>query len=122
MPAPLAQPIRCTRLPPILKDAAAVFGRVSVVQIARENSAKERAEGRRLRVMLGSARKIFSTGSGTPITPVEQTKTSSGRQFKRAAVSATVLRETVWPASPVAQLALPELTMSARMRPRDAFR
>src|SRR5437867_3995511 len=35
------------RFPAILKEAAAVFGRVSVVQIASEVSAKERAEGRR---------------------------------------------------------------------------
>src|SRR5438876_553886 len=53
------------RFPAILKEAAAVFGRVSVVQIASEVSAKERAEGRRNRATTGSARRIFSSGSRT---------------------------------------------------------
>jgi hypothetical protein len=46
------------------------------VQIASDNSAKERADERRLRASEGNARTIFSTGSCTPITPVEHTKTS----------------------------------------------
>ena len=49
-----------------MNEAAAVFGRVSVVQIASDNSANERAEGRRWRAMTGRARRIFSSGSGTP--------------------------------------------------------
>src|SRR5277367_2674514 len=120
MPAPLAQPTRCTRLPAILKEAPAVFGRVSVVQMASESSAKERAEGRRLRVSFGSERKIFSTASGTPITPVEQTIISLGVQPSRLAVSATVFCAAAWPGAPVAQLALPAFTIAARMRPFDA--
>src|SRR4029077_7824984 len=76
IPAPLAQPTKWIRFPAILKEAAAVFGRVSVVQIARDNCANERMDGRRLRARDDSARRIFSTGNCTPITPVEQTKTS----------------------------------------------
>src|SRR6267378_450513 len=120
MPAPFAQPAMCTRLPAILNEAAAVFGRVSVVQMARETSAKERAEKRRCRASSGTARKILSSASGTPMTPVEQTKTSSGLQPRRFAVSATVRTAAACPAAPVAQLALPAFTTTARMRPFDA--
>src|SRR5712671_5901710 len=122
MPAPLAQPAMCTRLPAILNEAAAVFGLVSVVQMARETSAKERAEKRRCRASSGTARKILSSASGTPMTPVEQTKTSSGLQARRLAVSATVRCAAACPAAPVAQLALPAFTTTARMRPFDARR
>src|SRR5208283_698555 len=108
------------RLPAMLKDAVAVFGRVSVVQMARENSAKDRAEGRRLRVMPERARRIFSSGKGTPMTPVEQTRTSWGWQTRRRAVSSTVFSEAARPAGPVAQLALPALTITARTRPFEA--
>src|SRR5271168_3097655 len=108
------------RLPAILQDAPAVLGRVSVVQMASESSAKERADGRRLCVSFGTARRIFSTGSGTPITPVEQTIISLGVQPRRLAVSATVFVAAAWPAAPVAQFALPALTMAARMRPFEA--
>src|SRR5947199_1629035 len=108
------------RLPAILKEAAAVLGRVSVVQIASETSAKERAEERRWRARSGTARKILSRASGTPMTPVEQTKTSSGLQPRRLAVSATVRRAAACPAAPVAQLALPAFTTMARIRPLEA--
>src|SRR5437773_2059136 len=102
-----------------MNEAAAVFGRVSVVQIASDNSANERAEGRRWRAMTGSARRIFSSGSGTPITPVEQTNNSCDAQPSRFAASATVRTAAAWPASPVAQLAFPAFTTTARMRPFD---
>src|SRR6267143_1815908 len=120
MPAPFAQPTMWMRLPPILKEAAAVFGRVSVVQMARETSANERAEERRCRASSGTARKILSSASGTPMTPVEQTKTSSDLQPRRFAVSATVRTAAAYPAAPVAQLALPAFTTTARMRPLKA--
>ena len=122
MPAPLAHPTRWIRLPAILKDAEAVFGRVSVVQIASESSAKERADGRRLREREGSARRIFSTGSWTPMTPVEQTNNSCGERFMRRAASSLVRSATVSPSVPVAQLALPAFTTTARMRPLDSRR
>src|SRR5580692_11407462 len=107
-------------LPAILNEAPAVFGRVSVVQMASDSSAKERAEGRRFRVSFGNERRIFSTASGTPITPVEQTMISLGVQPSRLAVSTTVLTAAAWPAVPVAQFALPAFTITARMRPFEA--
>ena len=122
MPAPLAQPTRCTRLPAILKDAAAVFGRVSVVQMASESSANERADGRCCARKSGRRRRILSTASGTPMTPVEQTNNSCGLQFRRLAASATVRCAASRPSSPVAQFALPALMTTPRMRPFDARR
>src|ERR1700730_13912192 len=122
MPAPFAQPTKWILFPDILKEDAAVFGRVSVVQIASDSSAKERAEGRRCREITGSARNIFSRGSGTPMTPVEQIKSSSGWQPRRFAASAIVRWAAAWPAVPVAQLALPAFTTTPRMRPLDLRR
>src|SRR5216683_2480933 len=122
MPAPLAQPTRRIRLPDILTVAEAVLGRVSVVQIASDNSANERADGRRLRDRDGRARRIFSTGSCTPMTPVEHTNNSCGAISIRRAASSLVRCATVSPSAPVAQLALPAFTTTARMRPFDARR
>src|SRR5258708_39384976 len=122
MPAPFAQPTRWMRLPDILKVADAVLGRVSVVQMASESSAKERADERRLRASDGSARRIFSTGTGTPITPVEQTNNSAGVSNMRRAASSFVRCATSSPWPPVAQLAFPALTTTARMRPLDSRR
>src|ERR1041384_8273865 len=122
MPAPLAQPRTWMRLPDILKEPEAVLGRVSVVQIARESSAKERAEGRRLRDRDGRARRIFSTGSWTPITPVEQTNNSWGESNIRRAASSLVRCAAASPCAPVAQLALPALTTTVRIRPLDSGR
>src|SRR5215469_15503895 len=122
MPAPLAHPARYTRFPAALKEAPAVFGRVSVVQIAKETSAKERRESRRCWTSRGTARRILSTAKGTPMTPVEHTKTSLGGQCRRPAVSVTVRSAAAYPAGPVAQLALPAFTITARTRPLEALR
>src|SRR5262249_18520704 len=110
------------RLPDMRKEAEAVLVRVSVVQMARESSAKERAEARRLRASMGKARRIFSTGSWTPMTPVEQTKTSRAGRPRRLEVFSTGRNEGRAPWAPVAQLALPALTTTARMRPFDSAR
>ena len=109
-------------MPAILNEAAAVFGRVSVVQMANDSSTKERAEGRRFCVSEGSARRIFSTGNCTPMTPVEHTNTSSGCARRRLAVSSTVRSEAASPRAPVAQLAFPAFTTTARMRPPESCR
>src|SRR5689334_11599048 len=90
--------------------------------MASDNSTNERADGRRLRVNDGKARRIFSTGNCTPMTPVEQTKTSCGWTRRRRAVSSIVRRETASPCAPVAQLAFPAFTTTARMRPLESCR
>ena len=62
MPAPFEQPTKWTRLPAILNDAASVFGRVSVVQMAKESSANERAEGTAISCDAGERAKDFFDG------------------------------------------------------------
>ena len=63
------------------------------------------------------AASIFSTGSGTPMMPVEDGKTSSKRQRKVSAAVRQVSRHARMPASPVAQLAFPALTRTMETRP-----
>src|ERR1700680_4249177 len=110
------------RLPAILKEAAAVLGRVSVVQMASDNSANERAEDLRTRANSGSLRRILSSARGTPITPVEQTNNSCGLHPRRFAASATVRWAGAWPSGAVAQLAVPAFTTTPRMRPLERRR
>jgi len=92
-----AHPTKWMRSPDILKVADAVFGRVSVVQMASESSANDRADARRLRASDGRARRIFSTGSCTAITPVEQTHNSAGVSDMRRAASSLVRCATASP-------------------------
>jgi hypothetical protein len=55
----------------------------------------------------------LSTGSCTPITPVERTSTCAGSSPSAAAASACVARAAASPCSPVAAFAIPELTTTA---------
>src|SRR5690606_32970594 len=55
-----------------------------------------------------------STGSGSPMTPVEARKTSPGSQPSRSATARALASTASRPAMPVKALALPELTMIAR--------
>src|SRR5204862_311892 len=59
----------------------------------------------------------LSMGSGTPITPVEATKTSEGWQSIAAAVRAAIASTAARPRWPVKALELPALTTSARALP-----
>jgi len=81
MPAPLAQPSRRTERVPRWQRAAAHFARVSVVMMARVNPLKSRALRTASFASNGTARSIFSTFIGRPMTPVEQTITCSGSQL-----------------------------------------
>src|SRR5262249_40946965 len=58
----------------------------------------------------------------TPITPVEQTKSSCGWKLMRRAASSLVRCETEYPCSPVAQFALPAFTTTARIQPLEVCR
>src|SRR6516165_241103 len=109
MPAPLAKPSTLACLPPIRKLAADHLGRVSVVIMARATRAAASVERIPSCARRGIAPKIFPTSSGTPITPVEQTNTSSGLQPSSRATAAVVARDVARPLAPVAQLAFPEL-------------
>src|SRR5690348_9671625 len=123
MPEPLAQPRMRTCLPPMLHFAAAHFGRVSVVMMARANCVKVTEPDERAFTSAGIAARILSTRNSPPMTPVEQTTVSAGFMpeicFARAEA---VAREAGRPSFSVQQLALAELTMAARMRPLDLRR
>src|ERR1700689_603769 len=123
MPAPLVQPRMRTCLPAMRHLAAAHLGRVSVVMMARVNSAKELAVRWRARASPGIAFTIFCQRSGTPMTPVEQTRICEGctRPSSRAGFSG-VVAAAERPPEPVQQLALPELTITPCMRCADCRR
>src|SRR5205823_6388248 len=55
--------------------------------------------------------------SGSPMTPVDARKTSSGRQPDALAAISAVSSTAAWPLIPVKALALPEFTTSARADP-----
>src|ERR1700723_1591261 len=119
IPEPLAHPRRRTCFPPMRNFAEAHFGRVSVVMMARVNSPNAAAPELQLRKSCGSATSIFSTRSGTPMTPVEHTKTSCGLQLSKRESFAAVWREAASPGEPVQQFAFLELTITARILWRD---
>jgi len=60
------------RFPAILKEAAAVLGRVSVVQIASEVSANDRTDGRRCRAITGSAAAFTIRPEKIRLAPLEE--------------------------------------------------
>ena len=65
----------------------------------------------------GMPERSAGMGSGTPITPVEATSTSSATQPMARATSDAVSRASARPASPVAAFAQPAFTTTARARP-----
>ena len=70
----------------------------------------------------GSAAISFSAGSGTPMMPVEEGKTSSARQPKSSPRRRRWRARLASPAWPAAQLALPALMATTRTRPPVARR
>ena len=56
-------------------------------------------------------------GSGSPMTPVEEMKTSAGSQPSAAAPASAVRRTASSPSAPVKALALPEFTIKSRAEP-----
>ncbi len=111
MPAPLAAP-------PILKvpwevvtSSAVLLGKLSVVMMALEKVSPP--WGLMLAARLSMPFCIASMGSGSPITPVEQTRTSSGGTSRAFAVLSTMVQASFNPSSPVQALALPLLAIIA---------
>src|SRR5277367_762320 len=112
-----------TSLPPARNLAHALFGRLSVVIIARVNSVNARALFPRPRTSFGTALTIFCHRSGTPMTPVEQTRICVGRSFPSSLATLSVVAvAAVNPSEPVQQFAFPEFTMIPRISVRDFFR
>jgi len=58
--------------------------------------------------------RITSIGSGTPMTPVEQTSTCSSEQPRHPATSAVIRLAFSMPGKPVAAFEFPEFMITAR--------
>ncbi len=117
MPAPFAVPKMLTATPSMSITARATFIFVSVVMMAVAKSSAWPGVPPRVARSAGMALTIFSAGSGTPMIPVEEGKTSSKRQPRVWAAALQVSIQARMPGSPVAQLALPALTRTAETRP-----
>ena len=107
IPEPLA-------IPPTVKPSVAAtecLGRVSVVMIA--SAASIPPSSLRLATTCGKPLLILSSGSGTPMRPVDSTTTSSSERLSRAAVCAAMAMASDSPWAPVTALATPELITTA---------
>ena len=118
MAAPLAMAPTVIPLP----RTRATFSTVSVVMMARAAAAPASGPPARpstMRRMCGCA---VSRGNGMPISPVWQTKISSGEAPTASAVDVHSAKAASRPGSPVAALALPEVRMTPAARPAVAAR
>ena len=114
MPAPLLMPVMVTVWPPMVTVRDAAFGWVSVVMIA--SAALNQLSSFRFSMAAGRPATIFSTGSGSRITPVENGRICCGVAAEQAGQRGAGLRAlSPGPISPVPALALPVLTTSARI-------
>ena len=115
IPLPLAKPLMRTLASPICATLVAALGNVSVVMMAR--AAASHASSPRLACSAGSAAVSRSTGSVSPITPVEATNTCRAGQPSSLPAASAVAAQASRPARPVNTLALPAFTTTARARP-----
>ena len=85
MPAPFTTPVTVTRSAPISACRETTFGTRSVVMIASAKSPTP--SGASDAISAGRAVSIRSTGSGSPMTPVEATSTCSSETPNPAAAA-----------------------------------
>ena len=107
IPAPFAMPVTRIAPPPTVTSRDTSLRTVSVVMMA--SAARSQPSSARSERTAEAAAPMRSTGSGSPMTPVENGRTSSARQPAALASSSQVCRAAERPASPVPALALPEL-------------
>ncbi len=113
IPAPFAMPVIVTGTPSTATRREAPFGTVSVVMIA--DTAANQWSGANAVHATGNAASIFSTGSGSMMTPVENGSTWCDLQPSSDATAAQVVSAAAIPAAPVPAFALPALTTNARI-------
>ena len=107
-----------TDLPASSSNAAcATFARVSVVRIACANCENASVSAASASRTAGNAATSFSAGSGTPIIPVEEGKTSCPSQPNVWDAARHTCSHAAIPIAPVAQFALPAFTATTRTRP-----
>src|SRR5437764_7115661 len=115
MPEPFATPVidalpRCS-------GTLASLGRVSVVRMASANLRRWSGDAPAPEIRAGNLAFIFSNGSGTPMTPVDEGNTSEARALRSRAAAEHTDSQARIPAGPVAQFAFPEFTITARISP-----
>ncbi len=115
IPAPFAIAPTRAATPPTANGTVTSLGRVSVVMMARAAKAPPSQDS--AATARGIPSRSLSMGRWTPMTPVEATTTSSGRHPKAVAVSDAISRASRSPRSPVAALAHPAFTTTARAWP-----
>src|SRR3990172_790925 len=108
IPAPLAMPATVTLLPLMLKLDWRVFGNASVVIIAE--AAREKPSGRSPAISSGTPALTFSTGKGTPMTPVDDTSISPFLSPSPFSMKDAMAQAAAYPSLPVHALALPLFT------------
>ncbi len=112
MPAPLHWALRRTAPPDSVTSSAARFSYASVVMMARAKSPSP--PGRSSCAADSSADTMRDPGSCTPITPVEATATRSSGSPHATAAAPCMRAASSSPRRPVAALAIPEFTATAR--------
>src|SRR3989441_1145872 len=114
---PLALPPIVTGRPPTSTRSADSLGRVSVVMMA--SAAPRPPWGDSDLASLGSAARILSIGSGTPMTPVDATSPWLAGIRSSSPTSRVISRASLMPCSPVQTLAQPlQATMAWACPPR----
>src|SRR5436309_2175745 len=117
MPAPFAIPPSVTGRPSTSSRSAASLGFVSVVRIA--SAAARPPWGESDLASFGSAARTLSIGSGTPMMPVEATRTWLAGIRSSSPTSCAISRASLIPRSPVHTLAQPlEATIAWAWPPR----
>src|SRR5918993_26065 len=101
---------------------ASVVSTASMVACGGATAGARPPERSRAAAALATPSLTRAASSGTPITPVEQTSTCSGRQPSSAAARSTVVSTAASPAGPVQALALPEFSTTTRASAEAASR
>jgi hypothetical protein len=115
MPEPLAMPLMVTVLPPSFALTVAALGNVSVVMMAL--AAMDQASGSAASASFGRALVMKEGSSGSPMTPVEAWKISTGLQSRSLPAAFATAVTVATPALPVKALAFPALMTTARAVP-----
>src|SRR5207249_4902468 len=114
MPAPLAMPPTVTIPAGVSKRTAQCLGRVSVVMMARAASGPPSGVRRPAAARKPSA--TCSSGSGTPITPVDSTSAVRGGRPAACSAACAIARAAASPGAPVQAFATRAFIATARIR------
>ena len=118
MPAPLATPPIVTSPPASSTVSASILVRVSVVRIA--SAARSPPSAPSSAAAWSMPARTLGIGKGTPMTPVDATRTCSESISSAAPAHAAMAQVSARPDSPVQAFALPLLATIARARPLAA--